>query len=389
MYSIIRAQNLLLFPIPRGCTHTQWQNGEKFFKIGFFYSLMGNKDFSKMAQKCLTSTACGYNRANRRDGNPNPTAKPPTGVGRKSEGAFMSSITTTNKPNSQTPANEVSKAKRVNPLYDEVINDSNLERLSQRIAVSCLLGNYARLGNEVTRLIYADCIVSICVANRAKPESIKDTLNGYDCVQEAALAITTYGGKRVEEIDKRTGKTFRRNVWFGKKLTDRVKDENGNEVTIARLAYKACNTFVRKQAYGLTEGARYAKLEEFGDSSSAIAYTLDEFTRQIDDGDEFANFLTEVCDVMELGDQQRAALYLRYRDTEISGAEVARQLGKTAAAISKLIAKVKTRLLNNFGVAERTVAFNTEGIEECHTVVCGAIVTRPDGRFEWNGKAFI
>lgn len=280
----------------------------------------------------------------------------------------MRSIKSTNKSTTQTPANEVSKTKRVNPLYDEVINDSNLERLAQRIAVSCLLGNYARSGNEVTRLIYTDCIVSICIANRAKPESIKDTLNGYDSVQEVALALTPFRGK---------------------KLTDRVKDGKGNEVTIAKLAYKACNNFVRKQAVGLTEGARYAKLEEFGDSSSAIAYTLDEFTRQIDDGDEFANFLTEVCDVMELGDQQRAALYLRYRDTEISGAEVARQLGKTAAEISKLIAKIKTRLLNNFGVAERTVAFNTEGIEECHTVVCGAVVSRPDGRFEWNGKAFI
>ena len=231
--------------------------------------------------------------------------------------------------------------------------------------------------------------MSICIANRANPESIKDTLNGYDCVQEAALAITTYGGKRVEETDKTTGKTFRRNVWLGKKLTDRVKDGKGNEVTIAKLAYKACNDFVRKQAVGLTEGERYAKLVEFGDSSSAIAYTIDEFTRQIDDGDEFANFLSEVSDVMELGDQQRAALYLRYRDTEISGAEVARQLNKTAAAISKLMAKIKTRLLNNFGVAERTVAFNTEGVEEYKTVVCGAVVNRPDGRFEWNGNAFI
>lgn len=300
----------------------------------------------------------------------------------------MRSITPKANTNT-TLANEVSKTKRVNPLYDEVINDSNLERLSQRIALSCLLGNYARSGNEVTRLIYTDCIVSICIANRANPESIKDTLNGYDCVQEAALAITTYGGKRVEETDKTTGKTFRRNVWLGKKLTDRVKDGKGNEVTIAKLAYKACNDFVRKQAVGLTEGERYAKLVEFGDSSSAIAYTIDEFTRQIDDGDEFANFLSEVSDVMELGDQQRAALYLRYRDTEISGAEVARQLNKTAAAISKLMAKIKTRLLNNFGVAERTVAFNTEGVEEYKTVVCGAVVNRPDGRFEWNGNAFI
>lgn len=300
----------------------------------------------------------------------------------------MRSITPKANTNT-TLANEVSKTKRVNPLYDEVINDSNLERLSQRIALSCLLGNYARSGNEVTRLIYTDCIVSICIANRANPESIKDTLNGYDCVQEAALAITTYGGKRVEETDKTTGKTFRRNVWLGKKLTDRVKDGKGNEVTIAKLAYKACNDFVRKQAVGLTEGERYAKLVEFGDSSSAIAYTIDEFTRQIDDGDEFANFLSEVSDVMELGDQQRAALYLRYRDTEISGAEVARQLNKTAAAISLLMAKIKTRLLNNFGVAERTVAFNTEGVEEYKTVVCGAVVSRPDGRFEWNGNAFI
>ena len=300
----------------------------------------------------------------------------------------MRSITPKANTNT-TLANEVSKTKRVNPLYDEVINDSNLERLSQRIALSCLLGNYARSGNEVTRLIYTDCSVSICIANRANPESIKDTLNGYDCVQEAALAITTYGGKRVEETDKTTGKTFRRNVWLGKKLTDRVKDGKGNEVTIAKLAYKACNDFVRKQAVGLTEGERYAKLVEFGDSSSAIAYTIDEFTRQIDDGDEFANFLSEVSDVMELGDQQRAALYLRYRDTEISGAEVARQLNKTAAAISLLMAKIKTRLLNNFGVAERTVAFNTEGVEEYKTVVCGAVVNRPDGRFEWNGNAFI
>ena len=76
---------------------------------------------------------------------------------------------------------------------------------------------------------------------------------------------------------------------------------------------------------------------------------------------------------MELGDQQRAALYLRYRDVEISGAEVARQLGKTAAAISKLMAKIKTRLLNNFGIAENGI---------------GAVVNRPDGRFEWNGRAF-
>ena len=300
----------------------------------------------------------------------------------------MRSITPKANTNT-TLANEVSKTKRVNPLYDEVINDSNLERLSQRIALSCLLGNYARSGNEVTRLIYTDCIVSICIANRANPESIKDTLNGYDCVQEAALAITTYCGKRVEETDKTTGKTFRRNVWLGKKLTDRVKDGKGNEVTIAKLAYKACNDFVRKQAVGLMEGERYAKLVEFGDSSSAIAYTIDEFTRQIDDGDEFANFLSEVSDVMELGDQQRAALYLRYRDTEISRAEVARQLNKTAAAISLLMAKIKTRLLNNFGVAERTVAFNTEGVEEYKTVVCGAVVNRPDGRFEWNGNAFI
>ena len=300
----------------------------------------------------------------------------------------MRSITPKANTNT-TLANEVSKTKRVNPLYGEVINDSNLERLSQRIALSCLLGNYARSGNEVTRLIYTDCIVSICIANRANPESIKDTLNGYDCVQEAALAITTYGSKRVEETDKTTGKTFRRNVWLGKKLTDRVKDGKGNEVTIAKLAYKACNDFVRKQAVGLMEGERYAKLVEFGDSSSAIAYTIDEFTRQIDDGDEFANFLSEVSDVMELGDQQRAALYLRYRDTEISGAEVARQLNKTAAAISLLMAKIKTRLLNNFGVAERTVAFNTEGVEEYKTVVCGAVVNRPDGRFEWNGNAFI
>ena len=300
----------------------------------------------------------------------------------------MRSITPKANTNT-TLANEVSKTKRVNPLYDEVINDSNLERLSQRIALSCLLGNYARSGNEVTRLIYTDCSVYICIANRANPESIKDTLNGYDCVQEAALAITTYGGKRVEETDKTTGKTFRRNVWLGKKLTDRVKDGKGNEVTIAKLAYKACNDFVRKQAVGLMEGERYAKLVEFGDSSSAIAYTIDEFTRQIDDGDEFANFLSEVSDVMELGDQQRAALYLRYRDTEISGAEVARQLNKTAAAISLLMAKIKTRLLNNFGVAERTVAFNTEGVEEYKTVVCGAVVNRPDGRFEWNGNAFI
>ena len=53
------------------------------------------------------------------------------------------------------------------------------------------------------------------------------------------------------------------------------------------------------------------------------------------------------------------------------------------------MAKIKTRLLNNFGVAERTVAFNTEGVEEYKTVVCGAVVNRPDGRFEWNGNAFI
>lgn len=301
---------------------------------------------------------------------------PLRGVGRKSEGAVMRSIkstTTTTTPNTQTAVNFVNAVNRVNPLYDEVINDSNLERLAQRIAVSCLLGNYARSGNEVTRLIYTDCIVSICIANRAKPESVKDTLNGYDCVQEAALAITTYGGKRFEETDKRTGKTFRRNVWLGKKLTDRVKDGKGNEVTIAKLAYKACNDFVRKQAVGLTECERYAKLVEFADSSKAVAYTLDEFTRQVDDGDEFANFLTEVCDVMELGDQQRAALYLRYRDVEISGAEVARQLGKTAAAISLLMAKIKTRLLNNFGIAENGI---------------GAVVNRPDGRFEWNGRAF-
>ena len=266
--------------------------------------------------------------------------------------SIKSTTTTTTTPNTQTAVNFVNAVKRVNPLYDEVINDSNLERLAQRIAVSCLLGNYARSGNEVTRLIYTDCIVSICIANRAKPESIKDTLNGYDSVQEVALALTPFRGK---------------------KLTDRVKDGKGNEVTIAKLAYKACNDFVRKQAVGLTECERYAKLVEFADSSKAVAYTLDEFTRQVDDGDEFANFLTEVCDVMELGDQQRAALYLRYRDVEISGAEVARQLGKTAAAISLLMAKIKTRLLNNFGIAENGI---------------GAVVNRPDGRFEWNGRAF-
>ena len=75
--------------------------------------------------------------------------------------SIKSTTTTTTTPNTQTAVNFVNAVKRVNPLYDEVINDSNLERLAQRIAVSCLLGNYARSGNEVTRLIYTDCIVSI------------------------------------------------------------------------------------------------------------------------------------------------------------------------------------------------------------------------------------
>ena len=56
---------------------------------------------------------------------------PLRGVGRKSEGAVMRSIkstTTTTTPNTQTAVNFVNAVKRVNPLYDEVINDSNLER---------------------------------------------------------------------------------------------------------------------------------------------------------------------------------------------------------------------------------------------------------------------
>ena len=253
---------------------------------------------------------------------------------------FMRSIKTTNKTTTTaTPAS----------IYDEVINDGNIWRLSCAIALNCLKGNFARSGDEVTRGFYVDCWRSICIANRAKAESIKDTLNGLDFVQEIALALTPYRGK---------------------KMSDKGADHKGNEVTLRIAAYRACNAYIRRQARKFVE---LTLDDENGDIT--VDCTFDEFTRRVDDGDENAIFLRKICEALGyIGGkytckEQVALLYCKYSNTEISNAALAKQVGKTPAAVRAVVSKIQKRLLNNFGDGAETVAFEK----------------RKDGKIEWNG----
>lgn len=290
----------------------------------------------------------------------------------------------TEKKNKRAKASKNASSPLGKKVTEVVLTNANIYDISVMVAKKSVKSLYAFTGEVGYNKSLTGLTHSISLLRKEGVEKIKDFLM-HDLVHEAYIALLPLCGRK-------------------KKMGDFVLVD-GREYTLYIYAIKWCENFIKTSksivCYPVNSEGIYVLPNDEEDLSSSCE----------DVEDEFNTFLRECMKVMGLENapRQKAVLLYKYnnlrteyhehKDTYTkqawyrakihpSNAEIARVFNITESNVTALFEKLQERAIRNFAVSERTIAVNTNGIEEFITKLCGAFEVLPDGTVELTGEKF-